>query len=530
MEITHKLDYTIDNEEDKRIIEKYDSQYSSALRIIYNFIKKNNLSTSYKEHTVKGSLLMEYLKKMNNIELIIDNYWIRESVISNACDIISSEEKLKKLDQDKIKSYLDDIKKLKTRLETTKKKRTRKSIIRRIDKLHHKIQVLEVKEYKAIFGTKKVFKNRCKKLITHEDFVKNKLTPLYSKGDTEHFNRLFEISSDLKTIVFKPTEELHINFNLNCNEYREQIKSLFFAQKYRELPCTFRFDSKYVYISYDNSKLNKNKFSHREFITNRIMSIDMNPNYIGWIIVDWSGENKFKIIESGIYSIEKINDLHFSLKNKHYPSSSPERKHVNNLRTHSIFEISKGLINKALYYKCEIFAYEKLVIYSDDKNRGKKFNSLCNNLWCRDKFIKNIKKRCDAYHITHKEQLSEYSSFIGNFLFRSLNLPDMCLAAFEIGRRAYQSRYNFCLPKEERKKNIVFPDLFMFKDFLAISLEEFGLEDSFSSLKEQYDSFKKSRKMYRLLLCDFNIEFLKLFTKKSKIEHYQFINDIFLYN
>ena len=42
MEITHKLDYTIDNEEDKRIVQKYDSQYSSALHIIYNFI---NLAT-----------------------------------------------------------------------------------------------------------------------------------------------------------------------------------------------------------------------------------------------------------------------------------------------------------------------------------------------------------------------------------------------------------------------------------------------------------------------------------------------------
>ena len=81
MEITHKLDYTIDNEEDKRIVQKYDSQYSSALHIIYNFIKKNNLSTSYSDHIVKGSPLMKYLKKMNNIELIIDNYWIRQSVI-----------------------------------------------------------------------------------------------------------------------------------------------------------------------------------------------------------------------------------------------------------------------------------------------------------------------------------------------------------------------------------------------------------------------------------------------------------------
>ena len=48
---------------------------------------------------------------------------------------------------------------------------------------------------------------------------------------------------------------------------------------------------------------------------------------------------------------------------------------------------------------------------------------------------KNI---CDIFGIKYIEVKPEYSSFVGNFLFRSLNLPDMCLAAFEIGRRTYE--------------------------------------------------------------------------------------------
>ena len=32
----------------------------------------------------------------------------------------------------------------------------------------------------------------------------------------------------------------------------------------------------------------------------------------------------------------------------------------------------------------------------------------------------------------------EYSLFIGNFLYRSLNLPDMILASIELSRRAYE--------------------------------------------------------------------------------------------
>ena len=46
----------------------------------------------------------------------------------------------------------------------------------------------------------------------------------------------------------------------------------------------------------------------------------------------------------------------------------------------------------------------------------------------------------------------------------------MCLSAFEIGRRIYQSRYNFSISKEDRKKNIVFPDLEMYKVFLVVSI------------------------------------------------------------
>ena len=39
-----------------------------------------------------------------------------------------------------------------------------------------------------------------------------------------------------------------------------------------------------------------------------------------------------------------------------------------------------------------------------------------------------------------------YSSFIGNFLYRSLNLPDMILVSIEIERRGYEF-YNYYISK-----------------------------------------------------------------------------------
>ena len=46
-----------------------------------------------------------------------------------------------------------------------------------------------------------------------------------------------------------------------------------------------------------------------------------------------------------------------------------------------------------------MFGLEELNIKSKDNKKGKKFNRLVNNVWNRDKLVKNIKKRCNVYSI-----------------------------------------------------------------------------------------------------------------------------------
>ena len=92
----------------------------------------------------------------------------------------------------------------------------------------------------------------------------------------------------------------------------------------------------------------------------------------------------------------------------------------------------------------------------------------------------------------------EYSSFIGNFLYRSLNLPDMILASIEIGRRGYEFYNQYISKVKEIKKNIIKPDLSMFNKLYLKSLEEFNLQPIYKDLIELYYFFKKSKMMYRL--------------------------------
>ena len=339
---------------------------------------------------------------------------------------------------------------------------------------------------------------------------------LYSKGTTEHFNRLFEII-DEETILFKPTKDIHITIKISRNMYRNQVRSLLVAQENKEVPCTFRLSKDKIYLSYDPSKLNRKKYCSRKYVKNRVMSIDMNPNYIGWCISDWKSEGTFSIVKSGVISLKIINDIHFGYKNKGISSDDKRRINLNNKREHEVFEISKHLINKARYYRCETFSVEKITMDSDDKNKGVKYNALCNNLWCRHKFVNNLKKRCAVFGVEFMEIMPNYSSFVGNFLFRSLNLPDMILAAFEMTRRTYQYKYNYNLPMEERKKNIFLPDTDVFKGFMLKSLEEFDIEDVHQGLMQIYNSFKKARKMYRLSLDKFSLKFNRFYTVKSKV-------------
>jgi hypothetical protein len=62
------------------------------------------------------------------------------------------------------------------------------------------------------------------------------------------------------------------------------------------------------------------------------MSIDMNPNYIGWTIIDWKSESEFNIIKSGLISIKQLNDKDLNLKG--YSSESKERKYITNKRNY----------------------------------------------------------------------------------------------------------------------------------------------------------------------------------------------------
>ena len=375
------------------------------------------------------------------------------------------------------------------------------------------------KKQKIIFGGKKNYFQRLKNNISKEQFKLKRLSPIYSIGEIVNKsvkgNRKFHIEQDLENIIFKPNKLTKINLQLiGLNKRKQILSKLYQKQERKEIKIAYKLDLEYIYIIFEETDIYNYE---TKFIKNRVLALDLNPNYIGWSIVDWKSESEFDVIKSGVYSIKKLNDKDFSLKNKGYSSESNERKYISVKRNFETLQIVKNIVNKSIYYKCQIISIEDLNIKTSDKELGKRFNKLVNNSWCRNVFVNNLIKRCNIHNIKLLKVKPEYSSFIGNFLYRSLNLPDMVLASIEIGRRGYEFYNQYISKTKEIKKNIVRPNLIMFQKLYLKSLEEFKLQPTYKDLIELYYFFKKSKLKYRLSIDQFNLQFSRFTSHKSYI-------------
>ena len=359
------------------------------------------------------------------------------------------------------------------------------------------------KKNEKIIFRKANFLDRAKGKISREEFLENKYLPLFSVGEAnKKGNRKFEIISE-SLIVFKVNRNLHIDlklYNLNSN-YRKELFQLIIAQNNKSLPVTYKLDSEYIYISYEEKDLKKvnNCLKNCPKIRNRVFAIDMNPNYIGWSVVDWKNSDEFNLVDSGVISIKDLNDKDNSLKDKKLSSSSKERKYISNKRKNETIQVGIYLVSLARHYQCSLFIVEKLDINSKDYEKGKKFNRLVNNLWNRNLLINQIKKRCDLLDIDVLEVLSNFSSFVGNMTYRNLNKPDMVLSSIEIGRRGYEFYHQYIAKDRPKSKNIVFNESEMTKTQISQSMEELGLKEDFTNIKDLYFRITKTLKLrYRV--------------------------------
>lgn len=455
--ITRKIKYSISDSTEKELILDYIRNYNNVLRFTVNRLQENP--------SLRTTQISIMQKSMNNV--FIDTHFLG-SAIYNA-----------------------------------------RAIINRIG------------NNRIVFGGKKLMISRCKGNISHEEWRLRRLSPLCSIGQANvGGNRKFSIISS-NQVMFKPTQKVHITLMLPKQSKRatRELELLISLQEQKKIPITYKIDTEYIYISYDYNVMQK-FFKSNKKKYNRVMAVDLNPNYIGYSVVDWYGEFDYKIIDKGVLSLKELNDAEIKLK---VSSDDHRRKYIINKRLHELKQFSKELVEKANHYGCELFGVENLTIKPKDARRGTAYNRLCNNLWNRNKVSEIIRKYCLVYDIKFMEVEPSFSSFIGNLVFRGERLPDMVLSSIEIGRRAYEFYNQYITKSFSVKKNIVFPNLGKVRNRVIQSLEELNINVPFENLRELYYTLKNEKNFkqrYRVPLE--NTESFSKYYKKKRISSYSF--------
>lgn len=360
-------------------------------------------------------------------------------------------------------------------------------------------------ERAVIFGGRSNFIKRCKNIITKEEWNELRLCPIYSVGEAnQKGNRLFQIL-DINTILFKPNKNTHIKVILQNvgKNYAAKLKRLKQLQDQKALPLTFQIDKEYIYITYNNSIFENYNYAIK---TNRVIAIDMNPNYIGWSVVDWKDSYSFNLVATGMFSLKPLNDYRNSIK---VASTDSLSIYVTNKRNYEIIEIAKQLFTICKHYHCESFTIEELSIPSakDDTIEVRHIRKLINNHWNRDLLIQQIRKHIKSSSTQLIEVKSEYSSIIGNLVNRKLNLPDPVLASIEIGRRGFEFGNQYIYKRRPIQKTVIFPSFDVVKQIISLSLEELGV--IVPTLKKWEDVFqlvKNSEVKYRVPLSNTQLD------------------------
>ena len=340
---------------------------------------------------------------------------------------------------------------------------------------------------KVIFGD---FKRRIRGLISNEEFKISKLRGFTSEGQANlKGNRHFKFDIFNNTIIYKRNKKEHISLSLPNlkKKIKEELLKVQILMEEKKIPVTIKLKNGHIFITFDESIVHKS-LKLKDLNSNRVMGIDLNPNYIGFSVLEFKKDDSFTIIKKGVFDV--------TLLNKDFKK---------NKKRHELREINHKLIRICKHYKVSKICIEELNISSSNKGQGKTFNRLCNNQWNREVTVSNLKVLTSTYGIELVEVNPIYSSFVGNIEYGNSTTPDMVASSIEIARRGYK----------KFSKGWFYPTLNLEKVKIKFNQWKEEIYSNVENWKELFDKVKKSGMRYRFQLSECEAVFQKFYHKMS---------------
>ena len=350
----------------------------------------------------------------------------------------------------------------------------------------------------VLFGGKYNLVQFLKGNITKEEFKKNRSIALCSIGEAlNKGNRLVDFCLNDNFIVFKPSrgEHLVIRYNRVKKKLAQELAKVQELADQKKMPVTVKFTDKHLFLTYDEKFIYNE--AYKGFKHNRVLGIDMNPNYIGVSVIEFDKNDEFKVLHKEVF------DLTALTKSSGESSQHRKTKYYTNKLKYEVIAIAHKINSLVGYWKCNKLAIEDIacVPIANKPRKITALNRLCLNKWERSILVNKLRMLSSIYGYALVEVNPAYSSIVGNFAYGNENTPDMVAASIEIARRAYK----------KFEKGWFYPRF----DYDTLNERWKQTLGRVKSWKDLYLKIKESRLKYRFLLSDYigNAVFSKFYFK-----------------
>ena len=352
-------------------------------------------------------------------------------------------------------------------------------------------------EKRILFGGKNNLRQYMRGLVDKTTFKYRRMFPIGIQGEKlNKGNRLFMLDLDNQRLTYKPSRDRHveIRFLPMKKKIADELSKVQELAEQNRITVSVKLSDKYVWLIYDEGLIYDARYNALQ--SRRVLGIDMNPNYIGISVIEFSKNNEFSVLHKQVFDLSKMTI------SSGKASTDTTSKYITNKLRHETIAIAHEINKLVGVWKCKTVAIEDLTIKPKDWKKGKRLNKLCNNKWERRLFVNKLKMLANLHKYELVEVNPAYSSIVGNFAYGSESTPDMVAASIEIARRAYRKfdkgwfypRFNIQFRDEQWKQTL-------------------GPVDDWKAL---FSKIKETGLKYRFLLLDYiqNAVFSKNYSQK----------------
>ena len=146
-------------------------------------------------------------------------------------------------------------------------------------------------------------------MISKEEFKDSRNIGILSEGEMNRKgNRLFQIDVENDKFIYKRKCKEHYDLEIveKLSDKRKQILSRIQSlMSEKKIPVTIKLKKDHIYLSYDE-KIVENYRKFHNLFQNRVLGIDLNPNYFGISIIEFNHQNKYKVIHKEVIDVSEL--------------------------------------------------------------------------------------------------------------------------------------------------------------------------------------------------------------------------------